>query len=120
MPVPPSTMQQATAYRAAVEAGGLRTFVKLYWQYAEPGIPYRDTWHIGALCEFVQAWHLGEFRRGVIGIPPGTGKSLIVDVFAPAWIWARDPARRWLGCSFDQSLLHRDAGKSLAVIQSPV
>jgi hypothetical protein len=104
--------------REAVATGGLRAFVPLFWRHAEPSVEYQDTWHFGAVCEWLQAYWDGEFDRGVLNLPPGCGKSLLVDVFFPAYAFALRPGYKWLGCSYDIGLLLRDGDKMQAIMQS--
>jgi hypothetical protein len=105
--------------RALVGVGGLRAFVSLFWRFAEPGVQYIDTWHMGAVCEWLQAFHDGEFDRGVLNLPPGCSKSLLADVFLPAYTFAHAPAHKWLGMSYDIGLLLRDGDKMQAILESP-
>lgn len=81
------------------------------WPYAEPSVPFVDSWHIGAVCEFLEAWHRREFQYGVLNLPPGTGKSMFVDVLYQAWAWSKQPGRKFLCCAFDLDLCLRDADK---------
>lgn len=96
----------------------LRDFVRETWEIIEPGIPLSDDWALGAMCEFLQAWCLRQFCHGVMAVAPGMSKSLLSDVFAPAWVWAREPSHKWLSVSYDADLTLRDAGKTKAIVES--
>lgn len=125
-------MKQSDLAKAVAEArahrwrGSLHEFVRGFWSVAEPGAPFVDSWSLGAICEFTQAWCERQFKRGVLNVPPGCSKSLILEVFAPAWVWAQapDPAalmgphHRWLGCSYDAELVLRDASKMKQLVES--
>lgn len=100
------------------EQRALINFVRAFWAVVEPGAPFRDNWHIGAVCEFLEAWRAREFKNAVLNLPPGTAKSLLVDVFYLAWVWATDPGRKMITCSYDIGLGRRDAGKLISVLQS--
>lgn len=106
------------AIRSSVETGGLRAFVPWFWHHAEPAVEFINTWHFGAVCEWLQAYWDGEFDRGVLNMPPGTGKSILVDVFFPAYAFAMQPGYKWLGCSYDIGLLLRDGDKMQAIMAS--
>ena len=56
--------------------------------------------------------------RLVINIPPGHMKSLLVDVFWPAWIWLHDPGYRSLAIAGSDNLTTRDALKMRAILDS--
>ena len=69
-------------------------FVRQAWHTIEPGAEYTHGWHIDFIAEHLEAITNGEelpdgkpYNRLLINIPPGTMKSLIVNVFWPAWEW---------------------------------
>lgn len=65
----------------------LANFVKDSWHIVEPITPYVSGWAIEALCEHLQAVTDGKLRNLLINVPPGMMKSLLVNVFWPAWEW---------------------------------
>lgn len=74
--------------------------------------PFVDNWHIGAICEHLEAVSEGELRRLVINVPPRHSKSLLVSVFWPVWQWIVRPETRYLYASYALSLAIRDAVRS--------
>lgn len=105
--------------RDLVQEGGLYEFVRQFWLIADPACrEFKDNWHIGAVCEFLEAAFRRDITRFAITIPPGTGKSTIVSVLWPAWIWTREAREKFLFASHDDRLVLRDAGKMLDVIRS--
>ena len=93
-------------------------FVKIHWPYIEPK-QFVDGWHIGYICEHLQAVTAGEIKRLLINMPPRHMKSLGCAVFWPAWEWLQDPGTRWLFSSYAQTLSTRDSIKCRRVVQSP-
>jgi len=81
-------------------------------------MPFIDNWHIGAICEHLEAVRRGEIRDLVINIPPGHAKSIVLSVLFPAWVWIDLPEWRALCSSYDQSLVIRDAVRTREVIDS--
>jgi phage terminase large subunit-like protein len=112
----PNAEQRGELYRQA--CARLVDFVRVFWVLVEPAQPFEDNWHIGAVCEFLEAWHRREFKNGVLNLPPGTGKSLLVDVFLQAWIWSTKPGYKFLNCSYDEDLCLRDADKVKTIVLS--
>lgn len=98
--------------------GRLHDFVERAWPAVENGQPFIDGWHIGLVCEVLEALQLRQIRKAVINIPPSCMKSSLTAVFWPVWCWIRDPREAFLCTSFDKGLTRRDAGKSLALVQS--
>ncbi|MEY4545365.1 MAG: hypothetical protein RL685_1560 [Pseudomonadota bacterium] len=112
----PRPDERAELYRDVCRT--LHGFVRVFWRLIEPAEPFQDNWHIGAVCEFLEAWHRREFRYGVLNLPPGTGKSLLVDVFLQAWVWSQKPGYKWMCCAFDQDVCLRDAVKVQTILMS--
>ena len=81
-------------------------------------------WYMQALCDHLQAQlERGRFgmpacRRAIYNVPPGTSKSLILNVFAPAWHWTWDPSWSVICSSANPRNVLRDAGKCRDLIRS--
>jgi predicted phage terminase large subunit-like protein len=95
-------------------------FVKLAWPVLEPAQPYVHGWHIAAVAEHLVAITEAQLNRLLINVPPGTMKSMLVNVFWPAWEWGpRDkPAYRFIGASHEEGLATRDTMKMRRLIVS--
>lgn len=94
--------------RETVRRGGLRAFVRLAWPQIEPN-PFVDSWHIGAICEHLEALIAGQILDLCICIPPGASKSLIGSTLFPAFDWIQNPARRIISVSYAQNLAEKNA-----------
>lgn len=60
----------------------------------------------------------GEILRLLMNVPPGTMKSLLVSVFFPAWVWTKDPSKRFLATSHNQENAVRDSLKCRRLVES--
>lgn len=100
--------------------GGLYAFVKYFWSLLEPGRTFMDGWPVEAICEHLEAVTFGEIRRLLINVPPGFMKSLLTDVFWPAWEWGpmKMAHLRYVAFSYSSSLTERDNGKFRDIIRS--
>lgn len=47
-------------------------------------------WHLDAMIEALEAVTRGHIRKLLINVPPGSSKTLMVQVFWPAWEWICD------------------------------
>jgi predicted phage terminase large subunit-like protein len=71
----------------------LSDFIRQAWHVVEPSQPYVHGWHIDFICDHLEAITNGvevdhsPYNRLLINVPPGTMKSLIVNVFWPSWEW---------------------------------
>ena len=99
------------------EPGSLHRFVCMAFAQVEP-TPFVDNWHIGILCDYLEAVSTHEIKRLVINVPPGTMKSLTVSVFWPLWEWIKRPETKWMYASYDATLSARDGRRMLRVLQS--
>jgi predicted phage terminase large subunit-like protein len=108
----------AEVERDLVLRGGLYDFVKVAWPQVEPS-PFTPNWHIGVVCEHLEAVSRIEIRKLLINVPPGSAKSLLTGVFWQPWEWIHRPATKFIHASFDMSLPGtRDGGKIIRLMQS--
>jgi predicted phage terminase large subunit-like protein len=97
----------------------LHYFMVESWRSIEPGRPFHDNWHLEAVCDHLQAVSEGQIRNLVINIPPRHLKSMTVQVFWPAWTWAKRPHIKWLCVAYNRNLVIRDAAKCRRLMASP-
>jgi predicted phage terminase large subunit-like protein len=92
--------------------GGLLAFMRYFWHILEPGKKMTEGWVLEAIAEHLEAVAYGEIKRLLITVPPGCSKSLMTDVFFPAWLWASGkPELRFLAFSYSSDLTERDNGR---------
>lgn len=96
---------------------GLKYFAKLAWPLVE-NREYVPAWHVDLLCEWLEEVVEGRVKNLLILAPPRTGKSDLVNVMFPAWVWTLDPSIRFLTASYAASLSIRDAVRSRRLIES--
>lgn len=116
-------LQQTRGYRdeKGVWRGGLIEFVRHFWEVLEPGTKFRDGWALEAICEHLEAVTFGEITRLLINVPPGFMKSLLTDVFWPAWEWGPMGLAhlRYVTFSYSSMLTERDNLRFKDLITSP-
>lgn len=88
----------------------LLKFSAYVWPVVEPAIPFVTGWVTEAICEHLEAVSRGYIRRLLINVPPGFTKSLLTDVFFPAWEWGprNMPWLRYVCASYSNHLTERD------------
>lgn len=103
---------QTRGYRDAdgVWRGGLLSFVKYFWHVLEPGTPFVSGWIMEAVVQHLEAITFGDITNLLINVPPGCCKSLLTNVFWPAWEWsAMDFSHlRYVTFSYSASNTERD------------
>jgi len=105
----------------------LSSFIRAAWHIVEPGQQYHHGWHVDFLCESLEAISYGTtiedgslYNRLLINIPPGMMKSLLTNVFFPAWEWGprNMPHLRYICASHSQELAIRDGLRMRRLIES--
>jgi predicted phage terminase large subunit-like protein len=101
--------------------GGLLAFIRYFWPVLEPGNPFVDGWPLWAICQHLESVTFGEIQNLLINVSPGFMKSLVTDVFWPAWEWGpmEMPHIRYVAFSYSSSLTQRDNGKFRDLMLSP-
>lgn len=105
--------------RAEQASRSLRRFIREAWEQVEPVAQFIDNWHIGAICEHLEALTTGQIQKLVINVPPGHMKSLTCAVFWLSWWWVKEPWIRALHASYANELSGRDSRKTLSLLASP-
>lgn len=95
----------------------LYNFFKIAWPVVDPA-SFVDGWHLGCICEHLQALYTGEIKNIVINIPPRHCKSTLCAVMFPAWIWTQDSSSRFFTFSYAHELALRDAVKCRRLVES--
>lgn len=99
----------------------LKFFVQRYWHILEPSTPLVDGWPLDAVCEHLEAVSWGEIVRLLMNVCPGFMKSLLTDVFWPAWEWTafQQPNYRYVTFSYAAQLTERDNRRFLDLLRHP-
>ncbi|MGE4469350.1 MAG: phage terminase large subunit [Desulfovibrio sp.] len=95
-----------------------REFIRKAWHIIEPGRPFVDGWHIGAICEHLEAVTRFEIRKLLINMPPRHMKSIAVSACLTPWVWTWAPIRRFFYASYDGKLSRRDNQKARDIVES--
>jgi predicted phage terminase large subunit-like protein len=114
---------QTRGYRDedGVWQGGLLSFVRYFWHVLEPDTPFVSGWVIEAVVEHLEAVTFGEIKNLLVNVFPGAMKSLLTDVFLPAWEWGPMgmPHLRYIAFSYSSGLTERDNEKFRDLMMSP-
>jgi predicted phage terminase large subunit-like protein len=69
-------------------------------------------------CDHLEAVVNGEIRKLIINISPRCMKSTLCAIAFPAWVWLKNPERKFLYSSYGLHLSMRDSRKCNALIKS--
>lgn len=97
----------------------LDAFTQEMWPVIEPSTQYRHGWHIEIISRHLESVARFEIPKLIINIPPRHMKSILASVMFPAWVWLKNPERRFIYASYAQALATRDSVKTRTLIESP-
>jgi predicted phage terminase large subunit-like protein len=99
-------------------------FFKQAWPYIWPTIPFVNSWFYRLLCDECEKL----VRRNLDGLPrerhlnvnilPGSGKTSVISIALPAWVWIQDPSKRFITTSYSPKLAEDNNQKSIDLIKS--
>lgn len=115
-----SELNRRETIREHSTPGGLYRFIKYFWDVLEPQTKFVEGWVIQAICQHLEAVTDGRIKRIAINVPPGFSKSLIVNVFWPAWEWGPKQLAhmRYVSFSYGAWLTERDNAKFRDLVSS--
>ena len=93
-------------------------YVEIAWPLVEPASPFVNNWHVGAVCEHLEATARAEIRRLVINVPPGCTKSMLTTVLFPTWQWTVNPGWKVITTSYGDMPVKRDCLRSRGLLES--
>ena len=121
-------------YQAEASRRSLAAFVRHSWHVLEPETQLLWNWHMQVLCDHIQfvieSWSRKKealkngvefeqkIRNLLVNVPPGTAKSRILSVCAPAWAWIKWPSMRLLCLSANPKVAKRDYEYCLELLES--
>lgn len=101
----------------AIRPDGLPEFVQLLWSEAQPGTELIWGWYLQVICDKLLEFLADPYATElVVNVPPRTGKSTLIGVLLPAWLWLLDPAQQFLCITKVQNNARRDARAMRRVI----
>jgi predicted phage terminase large subunit-like protein len=106
------------ALEASVYQDDFHEFVKAAWHVVEPDVPFVDGWHIQAICKYLEAVYENKIGDLIINVPPRHMKSLLTDVFFPAWVWTKRPSKKFMCLSYAETTIAEHAKKCKRLLKS--
>jgi phage terminase large subunit-like protein len=100
--------------------GGLINFVRYFWNILEPETKLVEGWLLYAICDHLEGITFGKITRLLVNVPPGSMKSLMVNVFWPAFEWGPMgmSSLRYVSFSYSSGLTERDNTKFRKLVMS--
>jgi hypothetical protein len=80
---------------------------------------YQVNWHHELLCSYLDRFVAGDIKRLIVSMPPRHGKSELVSIRLPAFIFGKDPDAHFIGSSYGADLARHFNRDIQRVIDSP-
>jgi len=96
----------------------LYEFLKQAWPIMEGKTPFIDNWHLKIIAEHLEACYRREIKNLLINVPPRTGKTSLISIAFPAWVWLQNPEEKFMYASYAQSLSTEHSLKCRRLIES--
>jgi predicted phage terminase large subunit-like protein len=104
----------------------LYQFVVRAWPVLFPTTSFVPGWHINAVCHYLEATVIGVnigsekkyIRNLILNIPFRHMKSLLADVFFPAWIWTFQPEKKFLFIGYSETAAIEPSTECRKLIES--
>lgn len=97
----------------------LKSFLRQAWPYFQGAeTPFIDGWHIGAICEHLEACKRREIRNLLVNVPPRTAKSSIISIALVPWWWLTEPSTEFYYASHTMALSRKHSLQAKRLIES--
>lgn len=116
---PEQALQAIRNERARRMRGSLSRYVTQgAFNVLHPSVPLQWNWHHERICDALERVTAGQLKRLYINAPPGSMKSLLLNVFWPTWEWTHSPDTQWLTASHSGKLTKRDCMRARDLVRS--
>jgi len=85
-----------------------KEFVKAFWDDASTGNTFIDGMSVTCITDHIDAMLEGELNNVLFSLPLREGKSTILSVLLPAYVWTKIPRTRFLTATYNRSHAYRD------------
>lgn len=102
-------LMEKMAFKASCEASFLFFFKAM--TYVVMGMTYNINWHHRLLAMHIENMIMGKMGSDslIISVPPGSGKTELFSIFAPAWAHIKTRKLRMLTMSYSKNLTDRNS-----------
>ncbi len=96
----------------------LYSFFIQAWPIIEGNSKFVDEWFLEVIAAHLELVYKRKIKNLLINVPPRTGKTSLISVAFPAWVWIKDPTEKIICASCTNSLSLDIADKSRLLIES--
>lgn len=96
----------------------LYEFLKQSWHIIGGDTSFDDTWHLKAIAEHLEACVTRDIKRLIINVPPRTGKTTLLSIVFPIWVWIHHPTEKFMYASYATTLSIEHSNKCRRLFES--
>ena len=97
----------------------LYEFFKQSWHVVEGNTPYVHEWYLEEIANSLEDCFYRKINNLLINLPPRKGKTNLISIVFPVWVWLHNPQEKFLCASYSNTLSLKIADKSRMLIESP-
>jgi len=96
----------------------LYEFLRQAWSIIEGSTEFVDEWYLESIANSLQDCYNRKIKKLLVNLPPQKGKSNLISIAFPAWVWIHNPQERFYCASYTKGLALKLADKSKLIIKS--
>jgi predicted phage terminase large subunit-like protein len=96
----------------------LYEFFKQSWHVIEGHTEFVDEWYLEEIAKSLEDCYKRKIKLLLINLPPRKGKTNLISIVFPVWVWLHNPEEKFICASYSNSLALKIADKSRTLIES--
>lgn len=96
----------------------LYEFLKQCWPIIEGKTEFVDEWYLEEIAKSLEDCYHRKIKNLLINLPPRKGKTNLISIAFPVWVWTQNPEERFICASYTNKLALKIADKSRLLIES--
>jgi predicted phage terminase large subunit-like protein len=101
-----------------IAEASLYEFFKQAWHVIEASTEFVDEWCIKEICNSLEDCYYRKIKLLLINLPPKLGKTNLISIVFPVWVWVQDAEQKFICASYTNTLALRFSDKSRLLIES--
>jgi len=96
----------------------LYEFFKQSWHVIEGHTEFVDEWYLEQIAKSLEDCYHRKIKNLLINLPPRKGKTNLISIAFPVWVWLHNPEEKFICASYTNSLALKISDTSKLLIES--
>ena len=101
-----------------IAEASLYEFFKQSWHVIEGHTEFVDEWYLKEISKSLEDCYHRKIKNLLINLPPRKGKTNLISIAFPVWVWLHNPEEKFICASYTNSLALKISDKSKLLIES--